>query len=78
MTCKDLIEFLDRYVSGELSSETRKRFDEHLAQCPECVDYLDSYRKTIRLGREALVGDGEDEVGEMPDDLVEAILASVR
>ena len=74
LTCKELIEFIGRYVADALDTETRKRFDQHLEICPECVDYLDSYRKTIQLGRDALLEGGEAPPAPMPDDLVEAIL----
>ena len=77
MTCKELIEFLDRYVSGSLAGESRTLFDQHLEICPECADYLDSYRTTIRLGRESLRSDGAGGVEPpMPEDLVKAILAA--
>jgi hypothetical protein len=41
------------------------------------VGYLESYRETIRLGREACEPDGPLPE-EVPEELVEAILASRR
>jgi anti-sigma factor RsiW len=75
MTCRELIDFLDRYVDGELPRPTAERFDEHLAACGECVEYLHSYRETIRLAREAW---REDEIAieDVPPRLIEAILAA--
>jgi anti-sigma factor (TIGR02949 family) len=77
LSCRELIDFLDRYLDGELSADERTRFDAHLAACPYCVDYIASYRETIRLGKRACEPDAElpDEV---PARLVEAILASRR
>jgi len=75
LSCRDLIEFLARYLDGELPPDERARFDAHLAACPYCVDYLASYRETIRLGREACEPDaGPPE--DLPPELVDAILAS--
>ena len=47
MTCRDFAEFLLEYVEGELPAETRRRFDEHMAICPDCVHYLQHYTETI-------------------------------
>ncbi|MGD9690543.1 MAG: anti-sigma factor [Phycisphaerales bacterium] len=74
ITCRELIEeFLMDYVQGTLGAEESRRFAEHLAVCPSCVAYVDSYRKTIELARQA----GHDPSGkpsEIPEELVQAIL----
>lgn len=75
MTCKDVIEFLDDYVAARLSADERARFDEHLALCPPCRDYLKTYQDAIALGRAVLTGE-EDATAALPDDLVRAILAA--
>lgn len=74
LTCKELIEFLDDYVSGAQTSEVRVAFEEHLAICPECVDYLAQYRAAPRLARAALDGGAP----AAPEDLIQAILNSRR
>ncbi len=51
MRCRDLVELLIDYVSGELSAEHAALVQEHLEKCPPCVAYLESYRSTIRLTR---------------------------
>lgn len=71
-TCKELLDFLDDYVSGHLSAPERLDFERHLAVCPPCVDYLRSYEQTIRLGKAACTGAGE----EPPEELIKAILAA--
>lgn len=74
MTCREFVEFLDRYFQGELSPEVAARFEAHLAACPSCVSYAQSYRKLPEMARRALVGDriGDD----VPEELVQAILAT--
>ena len=74
ITCRELIEFLDDYVAGALPSDRRRAFEEHLALCPDCVNYLESYRLTIDLGRKALLDD--EALATVPEGLVRAILAS--
>jgi anti-sigma factor RsiW len=75
VTCRDFAEFLLEYVDGGLPLEARRRFDEHLAICPDCVQYLQHYTETIKAGRLAMAGDLPDDV---PDDLVSAILRARR
>jgi anti-sigma factor RsiW len=76
MTCRTFIEFLMEYLDGELPPEERAVFDEHLAECPWCVAYLQNYRQTIRLEREALADDRAPVPGDAPEELVQAILAA--
>jgi anti-sigma factor RsiW len=51
ITCRDLAEFLHDFVAGELPAEQLERFRAHLAECPPCVVYLETYQITIRLTR---------------------------
>ena len=75
ITCRELIEFLAAYLDGKLPVEERVRFDAHLSVCPDCVDYLATYRKTIHLGKRALAAEAEV-VEDLPATLVDAILAA--
>ena len=78
MTCREFAEFMADYLSGELVPETTAQFEGHLTVCPNCVAYLSNYRDTVALGRQAFA-DGDAAVpDEVPDDLVNAILASRR
>lgn len=76
ITCRQLIDFLGDYVEGELPPPDRHELDRHLAVCPSCVAYLDSYVKTRQLGRTVL----RDEAGatQVPEDLVRRILLARR
>jgi anti-sigma factor RsiW len=78
LTCRELIDFLRAYLDDELPSALRQRFEEHLACCPPCLDYLDSYRETVALAAEAFEAGGPDEPvpEEVPEELVRAILAA--
>ena len=78
MTCKELIGFLMDYVDGELPPDERRRFDHHLGLCTDCASYLDSYRETVRLGKMICRPDKDEPPEDMPEDLVQAILAARR
>ena len=53
MTCREFVKFLMQYTSGDLSPAERAAFDEHMAECPDCVAYLRTYQETIRLEKAA-------------------------
>jgi anti-sigma factor RsiW len=76
MTCRDFITFLLEYRSGELSPEQRREFDAHLAECPWCVAYLNTYEQTIRLGKAAFAEPEAAVPADVPEELVQAILAA--
>jgi anti-sigma factor RsiW len=76
VTCRDFVEFLSEYLSGELTAAECAEFEAHLAACPACVAYLDTFRKTILLGK-TVCTDTEDRVpDEVPEQLVRVILAA--
>lgn len=75
MTCRDVDQFVMDYLDGTLSVGVRLRFTAHLAVCSDCRRYIDTYRKTIALGRAAFV-ETESAPPQIPDELVNAILAS--
>ena len=41
------MELVTEYLEGALDADARARFDEHLALCPGCADYLDQIRVTV-------------------------------
>jgi anti-sigma factor RsiW len=75
-TCREVIEFLADYLDGSLRSEARAGFDLHLARCPSCVAYLESYKQTVQMGREALRADDQPAAGRVPEGLLKAIRAA--
>jgi anti-sigma factor RsiW len=78
ITCRELIDFLGQHLDGELSPGEQAEFDRHLAVCPACRSYLESYRETIRLGKAACSSPEDRPPDDIPEDLVKAILAARR
>jgi len=74
ITCRELIDFIDRYVDDELPPPMKAKFEGHLEVCEACVEYLHSYRETIRLAADAW-RDAEPAIEDVPRHLIEAILA---
>ncbi|GIK16874.1 MAG: hypothetical protein BroJett003_18380 [Planctomycetota bacterium] len=78
MTCKEFIDILDAYLEGGLTPEQRAEISEHLHLCPECVDYIDSYRFTIRAVRDCCRGAEDPVPSDVPEKLVQAVLAALK
>jgi len=75
VTCRDVLEFLSDYLTGDLPHGTREAFESHLDSCESCRAYLDSYEKTIALAQ----GAGCDqEEAQPPRELEDAILRSLQ
>ena len=87
ITCKECTDFLVDYLDGELEEATEKAFERHLKLCPPCVGYLESYKKTIALGRRVIPTLGTEPTPEtettepapaLPAELIRAILSATQ
>jgi len=55
VTCKEFIlDFLSDYLENVLSPEAVADLEAHLARCPACVAYLNTYRRTRALANETM------------------------
>jgi anti-sigma factor RsiW len=75
ITCQKLVDFLIDYVAGELPEAQRQAFEEHLALCPPCVVYLQTYLQSVEMARKTLLAE-QAEAPPLPEKLVQAILAA--
>jgi anti-sigma factor RsiW len=76
MNCQDFVEFLMAYLDGTLEGSEREIFQAHLVDCPPCETFLETYQETIRLGKVCFCGDSDDLPEQVPEGLVDAILAA--
>ncbi len=76
MTCREFVDVLDDYLSGSLPAPVRVKFERHLADCPDCPAYLESYRRTVRLAKAAWGDPGGPVPADVPDELLRAVLAA--
>jgi anti-sigma factor RsiW len=49
MVCREAVELVTDYLEGALSQSQRRRFEAHLARCPDCPEYLAQIRAVIAL-----------------------------
>lgn len=52
LTCRELVELVTDYLEGAMPPAAAARFEQHLAECDACHEYLNQVRRTIAtLGR---------------------------
>jgi len=73
ISCRELTEFIQRYLDGELPKEEAETFEEHLGLCPPCIRYLDSYKTTVQLEKACAPGSEP-----MPEQLVQGIVEAMK
>jgi anti-sigma factor RsiW len=74
LTCRQIIDFVQAFLDGELPPREQTIFELHLSICPDCVNYLRSYQATRALSK--LAGEEEPTESPIPEDLIQAILAA--
>jgi hypothetical protein len=76
ITCRQVVDFLDEYLAGALSGEQLDEFEYHLSSCPPCINYIKSYQASVLLSKRALEPADVAPPAEVPDRLLQAILAA--
>jgi anti-sigma factor RsiW len=51
IVCQQAVELITGYLEGTLACASSRRFQAHLAGCPQCTEYLAQMCKTIELTR---------------------------
>ncbi|MEP6652342.1 MAG: zf-HC2 domain-containing protein [Myxococcales bacterium] len=54
ISCQQLIDYCLDYIEGDLPDDEQTRFRRHLGQCPDCVTFFETYRKTPEVSRAVL------------------------
>jgi anti-sigma factor RsiW len=49
LVCRQAVSLMTDYVDGALSSSDARRLERHLADCPNCTEYLKQLRITVGL-----------------------------
>jgi anti-sigma factor RsiW len=49
LACQQAVELVTDYLEGALPPAQRRRFEAHLASCPDCPEYLAQMRAIIAL-----------------------------
>ena len=49
LTCKEVVELVTEYLENVLLPGLRKQFEEHVADCPGCTNYIEQVRLTVAM-----------------------------
>lgn len=49
VVCQQAVELVTGYLEGALTMGQRRRFEAHMADCPDCPEYLAQMRAVIAL-----------------------------
>ena len=70
-SCKKITDLICNYLAGRLSPTVKRAFERHLQMCPDCVNFLNTYKKTVSLT-------GALRAGELPAEVRANVLAFLR
>jgi predicted anti-sigma-YlaC factor YlaD len=48
MTCQRVTAMIRAYLAGELAPEIVAALEEHLHDCPDCIAFMNTYRRTTQ------------------------------
>jgi anti-sigma factor RsiW len=54
LSCQEIVDYCLDFLSGSLPDTERQLFSSHLRNCPDCMRFFETYRKTPEVSREAL------------------------
>jgi anti-sigma factor RsiW len=49
LSCKKEVSLIADYLAASFTPQVKQAFDAHLEACPDCVAFLQTYRKTIEI-----------------------------
>jgi anti-sigma factor RsiW len=78
INCKSFDTFIIDFLDGNLQEDQKLIFTKHLNECAPCKKYLENYKKSVQLSQSAFSAEQEVDKQEMPEELVQAILASKK
>ena len=61
-TCEQIADLVLDYLNDGLLPRVKRKFDQHLRICPDCIAFLNTYRKTIAVTKSVRVQDMPEEV----------------
>ena len=70
-TCKQIADLVFNYINDTLAPRVKRDFNQHLTICPDCVAFLNTYRKTVAVTRSV-------RAEEMPANVRDNILDFLR
>lgn len=57
LTCKTATSLIAKYISADLDPNLELSFAAHLRVCPDCIAFLNTYKKSLELAKSFLSQD---------------------
>jgi anti-sigma factor RsiW len=73
LVCREVVEVVTDYLEGALGDGDRRRFEDHLAECSPCVDYVEQMRTVS-----SALGSGAIAAETLGDERRDALLDAFR
>jgi anti-sigma factor RsiW len=70
-TCQSGVELLMEYLEGSVAPDVREAIEQHVSGCPRCQAFVESYRRTPDIFRNATTV-------ELPEDLARSLRAALQ
>jgi hypothetical protein len=70
-TCRQISDLVFDYLNEKLTPATKRDFEQHLSICPDCISFLNTYKKTVAVTSSV-------KVEQLPPKVRENILAFLR
>lgn len=55
--CKEIFELLSEYLDAELEPGACEDLERHIADCPPCIEFIDSLKRSVSACREQLAAE---------------------
>ena len=62
--CRKAAGLLLDYIEGSLNPDLRDRLRKHFEDCPPCLRFIESYKRTATLCKETLMKEAPAEMGD--------------
>lgn len=77
--CKQIFEMLSEYLDEELQPGTCEELERHLRDCPPCIDFVESLKRSVQMCRQEAATDiPQPLTAEHRERLRDAFLATLR
>jgi anti-sigma factor RsiW len=50
-SCQEVVDLLSDYIDGECPPDVRGLIDTHLADCPDCIAFVNTLRKSLVMAK---------------------------
>jgi len=48
-SCREITDLVLSYLTNELEPKVKREFERHLSICPDCVNFLNTYKKIVTV-----------------------------